>query len=230
MTNELPANQTPHESPAPSVSQRLEQLAQRANEAHLKVGSALGHGLLFAYEAGRALVEAFEICPKRKWQAWLAANFKPSRWTARRYMDFATECDQRFGGLSGATLHRIPPDEEDSVLKKLLVLPSGKKRRAPDSPQRALPSPAAAAALPHPDAAPSCAAQREATLTLPGERANPYLPLKELFKELMEGLRNVMNGDDANDGIFADLLLLELKRLYAELMDYLERDRLRRTA
>ena len=226
MSNELPADQNPHENHALSVSQRLEQLAQRANEAHLKVGAALKNGLAYAYEVGGALLEAFEICPKRRWHAWLAANFKPSRWTARRYMDFATECNQRFGGLSGATLHQIPPEEAGSVLKKLSVRPSGRKK-----PHARQTLPASPATSPRADAPAPPAAQPAATVKLPAETANPYLPLKKLLEDLMERLRVIMESEDCHDGPFAELLLMDVKSVYADLVEHLEdRDRLRRSA
>jgi hypothetical protein len=228
VTNELPANRRDN-NPTPSVSQRLEQLAQRLNEAHRGVEAAVKNGLVCAYEAGKALLEAFDICPKRTWTAWLAVNFKPSRWTARRYMDFALECDQRFGGLAGATLPQIPPEEAGSVLKKLTVLPSGRtKRTSPSSRQRALPSAVAAPASPATDAVASSAAQPSPIV--PGGDPNPYLPIKRMFEQLMEGLRMVMRGDDCHDGPFAEMLRLDLEPVYADLLDYLEdRDGLRRT-
>jgi hypothetical protein len=226
--NELTVNQPADENPAPSTTQRLEQLAERANEAHRKVGPTLRHGLACAYEAGQALRDAFQICPRRKWLAWLAANFKASRWTARRYVAFATECDQ-LGGLNGATLNQISSDQAGSAMKKIVALPRDrKKRRAPRSRQPALPSPASAAVTPPPASPRSLAAQTDATVPTV---ANPYLPLQRLFEELMGGLDALMKSDDRHDGPFAELLLLDLKPVYAELMDYLEdRDRLRRTA
>ncbi|HET6882019.1 MAG TPA: hypothetical protein VFI31_17765 [Pirellulales bacterium] len=54
---------------------------------------------------------------------------------------------------------------------------------------------------------------------LPSDPANPYLPLRKLCEELMEGFRRMMNGDDCQDGPFAELLLLDLQPVYADLTE-----------
>ncbi|HVA51079.1 MAG TPA: hypothetical protein VNH11_32360 [Pirellulales bacterium] len=53
----------------------LAQLAEVANRAHDGVLKAAREAVMRALEAGRALVEAKEICPKGTWTAWLAGNF-----------------------------------------------------------------------------------------------------------------------------------------------------------
>lgn len=100
MTNDVVQNGPPQD--IPPDAERLQQLAEQANEAHVKVGAAATNGLICALAAGQALIEAHRLCPRRKWTAWLAANFKASRWTANRYMAFAKETEDL--GLSGATL------------------------------------------------------------------------------------------------------------------------------
>lgn len=225
--NELSANQITETSNTPPVSQRLEELAQRLNVAHRGVETAVKNGLACAYEAGKALLEAWDICPKRKWMAWLANNFEPSRWTARRYMDFALECDRRFGNLVGVTLSQIPAEEAGSVLRKLTVLPSGRSKRT--SPIGAQSAPTSAVAAPAPVAATSGAAQPAAIVS--GDVPNPYVPLKRMFEELMESFRAVMRGDDCHDAPIAELMLLDLEPVYAYLLEYLtDRDRLRQTS
>lgn len=124
MTTQL-ATQEPVQEKTLTADERLVQLAQRINEAHGRVPKALRYALICAYEAGQALLEAHDLCPKRKWLAWLRANFRFSRRTAARYVKFATECNRL--GLNGTTLTQIPPNEASAVLKKLTVLPSGKK-------------------------------------------------------------------------------------------------------
>src|SRR5487761_1317630 len=232
MTTELAAN-NPAQETLPSTSQALEQLAKRANEAHVKVGSAARQGLVWAHESGQALLESNRICPPGQWFTWLAANFKASRWTARRYMDFATECNQ-LGGLDGATLHRLTPHEAGCALKKLLVLPSGKKKSKKDrSRQPGLPPPPSPAApgetaVSAPPAAQAQTCERPPA-TCHGPSVDPFPRFAQLLQELLAGLEAVMKGDDCHDGPFAELLLMDLKTPYADLLDYLaERDELKR--
>jgi hypothetical protein len=83
----------------------LEQLAERANEAHSEVlaiaGNAVGRGLV----AGQALLEAKRICRPGTWYAWLADHFRGSRRTAQAYMRLATHIPQIEGDAhSGAHL------------------------------------------------------------------------------------------------------------------------------
>lgn len=214
MTNELrPAD--PADEPKTT---KLKQLALKANEAHGQVVEAARFALLHAYQAGVALVQARNLCEPRGWLAWLALHFKSSARTAQRYMEFALDC-HRLGGLDAERVSHLPPDEANRKLSRLLaVRDARKKARAAAHPTNALPAPAATPAR----AAPEPAASGDAA-------ANPYRRFRQLLEELMEGLRAVMNGDDCHDGPFAELLLIDLKPVHADLLEYLQdRDRLRR--
>ena len=234
MTNELVPNGTGLEATRRTAEQ-MQQLSQSANEAHAKVETAARHGLVCAYEAGQALWRAYELCPPGKWLAWLAANFDASRSTARRYMNFATECDRL--GLNGSTLNQIPPNEASAVLKKLLVVPSGKKKtpkvRASRQPalSRSAPAnlPAGPAAFAPPNPAATLAPRPATHAAADGPGADLFPRFLQLFQELTAGLEAVMHGGDCHDSPFAELLLMDLKTPFADLLDYLaERDDLKR--
>lgn len=65
---------------------RLEQLAERANLAHELAKDAALRFCRHSVEAGMALLEANDLCPKGTWLAWLADHFGGSARTAQRYM------------------------------------------------------------------------------------------------------------------------------------------------
>jgi hypothetical protein len=67
----------------------LEQLAERANEAHAEVLLTAQNAVEHALAAGRALVEAKRLCRHGHWFAWLADHFRGSKRTAQAYMRLA---------------------------------------------------------------------------------------------------------------------------------------------
>ena len=69
--------------------ERIKQLFDRANGAHGLAVKAARDLCQHMLDAGAALVEAKSLCPKGKWQEWLAAHFKASARTAQRYMHLA---------------------------------------------------------------------------------------------------------------------------------------------
>jgi hypothetical protein len=228
MTNDavqtIPAAET-----AGNTSQQLEELAQRANEAHVKVGASAKYGLRCANDAGLALLEAKRICQPAKWLRWLAANFDGSRWTARRYMNFAMEVT-KLGGFDGATLHHLTPHEAAAILRKLLARP-GKRKKAkaamavePTASRGTANGPGKTVARSH-----ARSVQPAAALPADTPNADPFPRFKQLLEELMSGLEIVSRGHDCHDGPFAEMLLMDLRTPYADLLDYLaDRDELKR--
>lgn len=218
--NEVPTKVASNEN-VPTKPQELDLLAKRANEAHKNVGAAARNGLACAFEAGQALLFAKKICPVGKWLSWLAANFHGSRHTARRYMNFARECDS-LGGLDGSTLIHITPQEAGSVLKKLLVLPSGKRTKASAARRQALPSPRSAQRSSEP-AEPVAVVSARIDAPLPAAAlVDPFVRWKQLLSELIEAVRVVKEGDDSFDGPLALMLLDGLEPLYADLLEIIE--------
>lgn len=173
--------------------------------------AAAKYGLRCAFEAGEALLEANKICPLGKWLTWLAANFQGSRRTALRYMDFATEV-KRLGGLDGSTLTHTTPHEDGRVLAKLLVLPSGKKKpKVAGNRQGALASAAPAEAP---------AAGASTVVALNRLAIDPFPRFVELFQELLTGLEVVVHGENCHDAPFAEMLLMDLRTPFADLLEY----------
>jgi hypothetical protein len=201
---------------------KLKQLALAANEAHNRVVEAARHAVFHSYQAGVALVEAQKLCEPRRWLKWLDEHFQPSARTAQRYMEFALDC-HGIGALDAERVSRMPPQEANRVLTKLLAVRDAKKKpkAAPSSAPAAQASAAAVENLPG-----QTVAARQ-TVSPPhvssgAAATNPYLRLKSLFEELMEGLRVVMNGEGFHDGPFAELMLIDLKPVYDELLEYLK--------
>lgn len=77
----------------PVVAERatLEQLAERANQAHADVLATVQSSVERALIAGQALLEAKHLCLKGTWFAWLADHFRGSRRTAQAYMRLAAQ-------------------------------------------------------------------------------------------------------------------------------------------
>jgi hypothetical protein len=71
--------------------QRLTQLFERANRAHDLAKDAAIKFCRHSVEAGMALLEAQELCPKGRWFTWLREHFEGSIRTAQRYMEQAND-------------------------------------------------------------------------------------------------------------------------------------------
>ncbi|MGH7140352.1 MAG: hypothetical protein ACREHD_31840, partial [Pirellulales bacterium] len=102
-TNDVPA---PSPNQACPGNTQLAELAARANAAHQRVFKAAGEGLLAAFEAGQALLQARKLC-LGQFLAWLPQNFKYSVRTADRYMDFAEQC-YSLGGFDSTRASSLP--------------------------------------------------------------------------------------------------------------------------
>lgn len=100
---------------------RLEQLAEQANLSHNLAKDAALQFCKHSIEAGIALLEAHDLCPKGTWFAWLAEHFDGSIRTAQRYMQQAN-CVLPIGGDT-TDLSRHHPEELtrlfSSALKRL---------------------------------------------------------------------------------------------------------------
>lgn len=204
---------------------QLAELSARANAAHQRVFKAAGEGLLAAFEAGQALLQARKVCLGR-FMAWLPKNFNASLRTAERYMEFAEQCHS-IGGMDSTRVSSLTPQEVGRIWSQIVGPRSGKKSRHLPAASTA---PCAAAAV-H-DAA-------EATTDAPPpapaiDRAAPPLDercdvpvdlmpaLVPLFAGLIEECRRVGAGDDCYDGEYADTLADRLEPHYTDLLDYME--------
>lgn len=106
-----PAN---HEELTEEKRQRLEQLAEQANSAHNLAKDAALRFCRHSVEAGMALLEANDLCPKEIWFTWLEDHFKWSSRTAQRYMRQA-----RIVLLMGAKTTDLGSDTISHFLGKL---------------------------------------------------------------------------------------------------------------
>jgi hypothetical protein len=71
------------------AQQRLDQLAEKAKEAHSAAQKFAATAVERALEAGRALLEARDLCPHGTWTPWLKKHFEREVTSARRYMKAA---------------------------------------------------------------------------------------------------------------------------------------------
>ena len=198
-------------SSLPDAPTQLDQLAAQANAAHQRVDQAARQNLFAVLEAGQALLQARKLC-LGKWLVWLAKNFKASARTAQRYMAFAVETRQ-IGGLDATRVSRLTPQELGHIWTMLLREPSGKKKSkvASSNPPPANEAPAV-----------SSTARPLAQQGANQAAIDPLPPLVALFKQLIDGFRAVMQGDDEQDGPFAESLVSDLEPHYADLLDFME--------
>lgn len=70
-------------------TETLEQLAQRANVAHMRAIETAHNAVEHALEAGRILLEAKKRCRSGTWHAWLNLHFRGSIRTAQAYLRLA---------------------------------------------------------------------------------------------------------------------------------------------
>lgn len=91
MSNEMiPTANAPEIAP----TETLEQLAQRANVAHMRAIETVYNAVEHAVEAGQVLLEAKRRCPPGTWHAWLNQHFRGSIRTAQGYMRLAIHAPQ----------------------------------------------------------------------------------------------------------------------------------------
>lgn len=200
---------------------QLAELAARANAAHQRVFKAAGEGLLAAFEAGQALLQARKLC-LGSFLAWLPQNFKYSTRTADRYMQFAEQC-QSIGGIDSTRVSSLPPQELERIWSQ--ILGRGKTtRRLPSTSNQARQRIGSAGVSVARDSGEPAATERAAP-TL-GESCDAPVdrmpPLVALFAKLIEECRGVAAGDDCSDGEYAECLAAALHPHYSELLDYME--------
>lgn len=77
-----------------AVSETLEQLAQRANVAHMRAVETAQDAVQHAIAAGQALLEAKKRCRPGTWYVWVTEHFRGSIRTAQGYMRLAVHAPQ----------------------------------------------------------------------------------------------------------------------------------------
>ena len=227
-TNDVLAPSTKEVCP---VNTQLAQLAARANAAHQRVFKAAEEGLLAAFEAGQALLQARKLC-LGQFLAWLPQNFKYSVRTADRYMEFAEHC-YSLGGFDSTRVSSLPPQELGRIWSQILGRRGGKKTRclpsAGGKEARTVRSAGVAGERHrgHPAADVSARVPAiERTAPTRGEHSavpvDRMPPLVTMLAELIEECRRVATGDDCYDGEYAECLVTALEPHYDELLDYMK--------
>jgi hypothetical protein len=108
-----PANR---EELSDETRQRLEQLAERAHAAHDLAKDAALRFCRHSIEAGMALLEAHNLCPKEIWSTWLVEHFDWSTRTVQRYMRQAKIV--LLIGVKTTDLSFLPPEELSRLLEQ----------------------------------------------------------------------------------------------------------------
>lgn len=218
-----------------TVNSQLARLAARANLAHQRVFKAAEEGLLAAFEAGQALLEARKLCLGR-FLAWLPQNFKYSVRTADRYMEFAEHC-YSLGGFDSTRVSSLPPQELGRIWSRILGRRGGtntgaKPRCLPSAEgedARTVRSAGGGGERDRGDPATDVSARVpaiERTAPTRGEHTavpvDQMPPLVTMLAALIEQCRRVATGDDCYDGEYAECLVTALEPHYDELLDYMK--------
>ncbi|HEX5447446.1 MAG TPA: hypothetical protein VFW87_26765 [Pirellulales bacterium] len=90
----MPHELTPSARTPIAHTETLEQLAERANQAHAQAVAAVNDAVQQALAAGQALLEAKKRCRPGTWSVWLTENFRGSIRTAQGYMRLAVHAPQ----------------------------------------------------------------------------------------------------------------------------------------
>jgi hypothetical protein len=195
---------------------RLNELAERANMAHDQAKDAAVRFCRHSIEAGLALLEAQQLCPKRMWGAWLKKHFDGSRSTAYRYMDQAKDAATLGGSVPNLTQN---PSEDLSRLFTRALKRIAERQRAASIDCGEMPSSAEtdAGTLP-----PTMGVETSAALSpsidnsLPSSADEDLLAkASALFDELLDVLRRAMESGQALG--YGQFVLDELERLRGDL-------------
>ena len=91
--------------PENALAETLEQLAERANQAHTQAIATAQNAVEHALAAGQALLEAKKRCQPGAWHVWLTKHFRGSIRTAQGYMRLAVHSPQiKYDAHRGAHL------------------------------------------------------------------------------------------------------------------------------
>jgi hypothetical protein len=190
--------------------QKLRQLAERANQAHRDFRESMRKAVADALQAGQALLEAKELCPKKGWTRWLKANFGPSANTARGYMRLATYWPQ----LEGDSQRVVSLSYREIMrLIKGMACADGRANSA----QKRIAAPAAQA---NGAAAEANAAKISGpALPAPVEGGRPLSKFGRLLHQAIAELRRVIE-TGLSDAHYARHLLQPLERIHDGLAGY----------
>ena len=169
---------------------RLTQLAEVAKQAHEGVVKAAREAVVRALEAGRALLEARDLCRKGTWTAWLSSHFGRSTSSAHDYMRiavFVAENGNDPGCVAGLSYREV---------MRMLSGRVGTDGRANARRMTATAEPAPAVALASPD-----------------KPTDPLAPAMKHLEQTLDALRDVVQAN-VGDVDYAVHVLLLLERIH----------------
>ncbi len=192
------------------TAQTLDQIAERANQAHARAMGAARNALEHALAAGRALLTAKEICPAGSWGKWLAENFQGSERTARAYLRLA----MHWHHLGGDRLRAA--DASRRQVERMMAGLSASDGRANRSKRLAAPNIAAEpnSARENPKATAE-STSRPAAQVLPAPATETGLAqVARLLAQAVGELERLAAADRSDDADYADHLLARLRLLH----------------
>lgn len=183
--------------------QRLTQLFEQANMAHDLAKDGAMKFCRHSIEAGMALLQAQELCPKGAWFAWLRDHFDGSIRTAQRYIEQAKDVLLMGGGTTDLSCR---PSEDVSQLFAVAMKRIKRQR---------------VAAIAHNEAEANASSTEEAveghistnSLPLP-VNDDPLAVIMALFDELLTALRRTVESGQKLD--YGQFVLEELERIRAD--------------
>lgn len=204
--------------------EHLVQLFDRASAAHELAEQGASQFCKYCVEAGMALLEAHDLCPKKRWSAWLRDHFDGSERTAQRYMKQAKTI--LMGG--GTTALSLNPSEELSWQFTTALMRLERRRAAalPAASEPAKDTPADDCAKALEDEVSRVRSQAsggrtandraqavegESVAPPPRPDDNPLLAISALFDQLIAALGEVIESGQRLD--YGQFVLDELKRL-----------------
>lgn len=193
---------------------KLTRLAEVAKRAHEGVVEAAREAVLRALEAGRALLEAKEICRKGTWTAWLTSHFERSTSSAYDYMRIALFVAKNgndpgcIAGLSYREAVRMLNGRAKAQRGMAMAEPAAAPLR-----RQNLPAPTVLT-LDQIQAPPAAPVDEITTTEIPpANTADPLAPAMQHLEQTLDALRAVV-GTNAGVADYATHVLLLLERIH----------------
>lgn len=197
------------------AQERLAQLAEKAKEAHQAAQDSAATAVERALEAGRALLEARDLCPHGTWIPWLKEHFKQEVGTARSYMRAAKRWHILAARCPNAA--QLPLREVLKLLSKLFPHDGGETipPQTPETPRRL--------------ECETAAEPRSVVATSSADDIESVQAVVDCYYRLIEALRYVLQLGRREPTYF-QLLLNTLEVAHPDIEDFEEsvRSRLRR--
>lgn len=194
------------------AQQRLDQLAEKAKEAHFAAQNFAATAVERALEAGRALLEARDLCPHGTWMPWLKKHFQHEVGTARSYMKAA----KRWHVLAAQCPNAAQLPLRDVIKLLSHLVPCGSSEPAPTD---------TSASHRQIEGQPGAGSPATEPLSVsPTSSADDHEAVQmvvDLYHRLIEALRYVVQRGQRDTSYF-ELVLKALDRVRPEIEDFEE--------